>query len=316
MSWHVRPARLDDAELAEIAALVSVVTPDSPTSVEEIRWQEATYPGGGRFVAEEDDRLVGSASVGRIYMYPPEFPRLWFGIEVLAADRRRGIGSALLGAVSDHARAAGKTGLETLVSEARPEGIEFLEHRGFTEIERSKSVRLDLAGLEPPVVSRPDGIEVTTLADRPDLVVGVHRVAVAAFPDIPSADEPVSAGDLDEFRTRDVDRPGVPHDGFFVALDTATGEAVGYAALLFLPGRRDVAWHDMTAVLPAHRGRGIGLALKQATIRWAIEHGLSALETGNDVQNGPMRAINARLGYGPLPDTLEYSGPLVGASPA
>jgi GNAT superfamily N-acetyltransferase len=311
MSWQIRPMRMEDGELEAVAALVSAVTPDSPTSVEEIRWQEATYPGSGRFVATDGDRIVGTASVGRIYMYPPEFPRLWFGVEVDPDHRRQGIGSALLAAASEHARAAGKDGLETQVSEARPEAIEFLRHRGFVEIERAKSVRLDLTGLEPPVVAKPAGIELTTLGERPDLVMGVHEVAQLAFPDIPSADEPISAGDLAEFRARDVDRPGIPHDGFFVALDAASGQVVGYAALLFLPGRTDVAWHDMTAVRPEYRRRGIAVALKQASIAWAIEHRLTALETGNDVENEPMRAVNARLGYTPMPDTLEYSGPLL-----
>ena len=51
-------------------------------------------------------------------------------------------------------------------------------------------------------------------------------------------------------------------------------------------------------------------ALKRATIAWAIDHGLSALETGNDVDNAPMRAVNARLGYQPLPDELTMRGPL------
>jgi GNAT superfamily N-acetyltransferase len=136
-------------------------------------------------------------------------------------------------------------------------------------------------------------------------------VAELAFPDIPSADEPISAGGLAEFRARDVDRPGIPHDGFFVALDAASRQVVGYAALLFPPGRTDVAWHDMTAVRSEYRGRGIAVALKRASIAWAIEHGLTALETGNDVENAPMRAVNARLGYTPMPDTLEYSGPLL-----
>ncbi len=311
MSWTVRPATGDDAELAAIARVVARVTPESPTSVEEMRWAEATYPGGRRFVAEADGEIVGTASVGRVYMYPPDYPRFWFGIEVDEAQRGRGIGTALLGAVSGHARAAGKEGLETLASEAHPEGIAFLEHRGFTAVERSKSVRLELAGLELPAVAVPDGIELTTLAERPELVSGVHEVAVVAFPDIPSADEPISAGDLEEFRKRDVDRPGIPHAGFFVAVDAGTQQVVGYAALLYLPGQTDVAWHDMTAVLPSHRGRGIAVALKQATVRWAIEQGMRALETGNDEENAPMRAVNARLGYAPIPDLLAMTGPLV-----
>ncbi len=54
--------------------------------------------------------------------------------------------------------------------------------------------------------------------------------------------------------------------------------------------------------------------MKRATIGWAIANGLEALEAGNDVDNAPMRAINARLGYEPLPDTLVMRGPCSVAS--
>ena len=97
-----------------------------------------------------------------------------------------------------------------------------------------------------------------------------------------------------------------------MAVDDATGDAVAYASLLFVPGSTTVAWHDMTAVRRAFRGRGLATILKRATIAWAIDHGLEALETGNDVENAPMRAVNARLGYAPLPDELTMRGPLVG----
>ncbi len=66
----------------------------------------------------------------------------------------------------------------------------------------------------------------------------------------------------------------------------------------------------MTAVRRAWRGRGIAVALKRATIAWAIEHGLTALETGNDQENVAMRAVNGGLGYAPLPDEITMRGPL------
>jgi mycothiol synthase len=213
--------------------------------------------------------------------------------------------------VSDHARAAGKTGLQCRAWEHRPEGIAFLVNRGFRELERARMVSLDLAGLPLPVIAPPPGIGLTTLADRPDLVAGVHAVALEAFDDIPGGDTPMAAGDLAEFRARDVDRPGIPADAFMIAVDQASDEAVGYASLMFRPGSTTVAWHDMTAVRRTWRGRGIATALKLATIDWAIRNGLSALETGNDEDNAGMRAVNARLGYRPLPDELTMRGPLL-----
>ncbi len=309
-----QPARIrevvTEADLETLVTLTNVTTPDDPTSLEELRWSDATYPGTSRFLADIEGRAVGIATVGRIFMYPPGFPDLWATIVVAPEARRRGIGEALLVAVSERAGAAGKTGLQLRASEARPDGISFLEHRGFRVIERSKTVRLDLRGLDPPTIEAPAGVVLTTLADRPDLVPGVHAVALEAFADIPGGDTPDEPGDLPEFRARDVDRPGIPAGAFTVALDAASGAVVGYASLMFVPGSATVAWHDMTAVRRRWRGRGIATVLKRATVAWAIGHGLTDLETGNDEANGPMRAVNARLGYQPLPDEVFFRGPL------
>jgi GNAT superfamily N-acetyltransferase len=172
-----------------------------------------------------------------------------------------------------------------------------------------RQVRLDLRGLEAPPVVPPPGITLVTLAERPDLVPAVHAVAIETFPGMPTGGDPMDAGTLDEFVAREVERPDSPGDAFQVALDEASGEAVGYASLMFAPGSTTVAWHAMTAVRPAYRGRGIATALKRATIAWAIGHGLESLETGNDVHNAPMRAVNAALGYEPMPDLIGLQGP-------
>lgn len=311
MAVTLRVATGDDADLGAIAGIVNAVSPDDPTSIEELRWADQTYPGGARILAESGGRSVGVATVGRIYVLPPEFDGLWATVDVLPEARRQGIGSALLAAVSERAGSAGKSALHVPASEARPEGIEFLGRRGFTEYERTKAVQLPLPGLAPLPVEPPAGVLLTSLAERPDLVAGVHAVACEAFADIPGGDEPMAAGDLAEFRARDVDRPSIPQGGFIVATEASTGQVIGYASLILGPdsGRR-MAWHDMTAVLRAWRGRGLAAALKRATIRWAIDNGLDALETGNDTDNAAMRAVNARLGYQPLPDLLTMRGPL------
>ena len=300
-----------DRDLERFVGLVNAITPDDPTSLEDARWSDETYPGGTRLLAEVDGRAVGVAVVGRIYSQGPDYPDGWGYVAVEATARRHGVGSALLQRISDLARAAGKHGLQGRVSEDRPEAIAFLERRGFVEDERSKTVRLDLAGMAPPEVAMPSGTVLTDLAARPDLVDGVHAVALETFPDIPWTDEPMAVGDLAEFRARDVDRPGILPEAFMVALDEATGDVVGYASLMLMPGSTTVAWHDMTAVRRAWRGRGLATALKRATIRWAIEHGLATLDTGNDEHNASMRAVNARLGYRPLPDEIFVRGPLL-----
>lgn len=305
--------RVEDDDAAGRRAfveLVNAVTPESPTTPEELAWADATYPGGARFLVVERGRSVGCASVGRIYMYEPGFDHFWFRVQVLPDARRRGHGTRLWRACSAVARAAGKVGLQTDVSERHADGVAFLEHHGFEAIERMKMVQLDLRGLPPPAVDVPAGFAITTLAARPDLERGVHAIAVETYPDIPSADEPVAAGTFEAFVARDVRRDGIPPDGLMIAVDTATGEVAGWASLLFVPGSSTMAWHDMTAVGHRWRGRGLATALKRATIGWAIANGLEVLETGNDDENAAMRAVNAKLGYRPIPDQLAFRGPL------
>jgi GNAT superfamily N-acetyltransferase len=308
---RIRRATMSDADLSAVTSVVNSVTPERGTGPVEMRWSAETYPGGARFLAEAPDgRAVGTASVGRIYVHPPEYDGYWVEISVLPELRRRGVGQALLRAVSEVARAAGKTALHVPASDGRPEGIDFLTKRGFSEFERSKAVRLDLHGHLPPPVAPPTGVRIVTLASRPDLVPALHAVAVEALPDIPGG-EPMAAGDLAEFRARDIDRPRMPWDGFFVALDDE-GEVLGYASVLVAAARPAVAYHDLTAVRRASRGRGIAGALKRAIIDWAISAGLEALEASNDEVNLPMRAINRRLGYRPLRDGLILRGPVFG----
>lgn len=308
---RIRRAAMSDADLSAVTSIVNTVTPERGTGPVEMRWSAETYPGGARFLAEAlDGRPVGTASVGRIYVHPPDYDGYWAEIAVLPEVRRQGLGEDLLAAVSEVARAAGKTTLHVPASDGRPEGIDFLTKRGFTELERSKSVRLDLRRHAPPPVAPPRGVRIVTLASRLDLVPALHAVAIEALPDIPGG-EPMAAGDLAEFRARDIDRPGMPWDGFFVALDRE-GDVLGYASVRLAPARPAVAYHDLTAVLRAARGRGIASALKRAIIGWATAAGLEALEADNDEVNLPMRAINRRLGYRPLPDGLILRGPAFG----
>jgi len=112
VTWTIRRIGDDEADITAVVALVTEVSPDDPTSLEEIRWSDATYPGTGRFLAELDGRVVGAATVGRIYMRPPDFDGLWATIDVLPEARRRGIGGGLYHAIAAHARTAhGRDGI-------------------------------------------------------------------------------------------------------------------------------------------------------------------------------------------------------------
>jgi GNAT superfamily N-acetyltransferase len=309
----VRRIPLDDeAGLTAYVRIRNGVAPEAADSLEQVAWAETTYPGQGAWflATDEEGAVIGTASTGRIWMHPQAYERYWIGIWVVPEARGRGAGQALYEACSDAAREAGKTGFQTELSEVHVDGLRFAKRRGFVVTDRNKMVRLDLGGLEPPEPAAPPGIRIVSLAERPDLVRAIHAAAIETFPDIPSDDEQVDAADYEAFVARDVERTGIPLDAFMVAVDDASGEVAGYASLMLDAGDPLLAYHDMTAVRRAYRGRGIATALKRATIAWAVEHGLRALETGNDERNAPMRAVNAHLGYRPVPDWLGLQGPL------
>ena len=234
-------------------------------------------------------------------------------LSVLPEYRGRGVGSALLEAISGVALASGKQELYGRTTADRPEVIRFLLRRGFREVERMKVVRLDLTGSVPPAVEPPPGITITSLEARPELADALYDVAVEALPDIPG-DGRMDTGTREEFRARDVDRGNMPRGGYAVAVDDAGGLVVGYSNLMLVANNPGLAWHGMTAVRRAWRGRGIAGALKRATIAWGAANGLTAIETANDVANLPMRAVNRRLGYRPMPDEVYFRGPAVQAA--
>jgi predicted GNAT family N-acyltransferase len=94
----------------------------------------------------------------------------------------------------------------------------------------------------------------------------------------------------------------------FIAL--AGDEVVGYAKLSLTAAQPTVAFHDITGVKRAWRGRCVASALKRAEIAWAKWNGYERLSTMNEERNEPIRRLNARLGYRPAPGEIYLEGPL------
>ena len=85
----------------------------------------------------------------------------------------------------------------------------------------------------------------------------------------------------------------------------SAGEPVSYAALSVDPGTRR-GRNEGTATDAAHRGRGLATLAKLAQLRWAAANGIDRVVTDNDERNGPMLAINRRLGYEPFTERRGY----------
>ena len=76
------------------------------------------------------------------------------------------------------------------------------------------------------------------------------------------------------------------------------GEVVGHTQLLF-PAESDEVYQWDTLVLPTHRGHGLGLALKVATMQEAADllDGRRRITTYNAAGNEPMIRVNEALGF-------------------
>ena len=256
------------------------------------------------FLVREDGVILGSG-VGAIFAYRAR--RVDALITVLAGKRRRGAGTALYEAISRWASERGARELGVSVSGNDPESLSFARRRGFTEERREVGLVLSLAGISPPQVQLPAGIEIVTWAQRPELARGMYEVDLEAHPDIPGFED-VAVEPFEDWMAHHMQRPTDSPKATFIAL--AGEEVVGLAKLsLTAP---TAAGHSMTVVKRAWRGRGIAGALKATEINWALANGYTELHTSNEERNAPIKRLNARLGYRPGIGRIHLVGPIIG----
>ena len=177
---------------------------------------------------------------------------------------------------------------------------------------RNSLLVLDLDSVEARAVDPPRGIEIVTWAERPELARGVYAVACEAYPDIPGNEEDEMPA-FERWLSDDMQGGGDRPEATFAAL--AGDEVVGYAKFSLSQARPDVAFHDITAVKRAWRGRGVAGALKRAEIAWAKRRGYARLETQNEVRNAAIRRLNERHGYRLEPGVVVLRGPADVAAP-
>ena len=296
--------RLSNQEIELWVELRNAVDPQLPVTAEGVRngiEHEATL---AHFLGYLGRRAVGAA----LCLEPGDLRHTnvavaFFG--VVAEERRRGVGTALRRACSEHARALGKATLQVDLWEDELDGLRFLERRGFVEVERFARVRLDLAAARLPDTPVPVGIEIVPLDRCLDLAPQLFEVAREAATDMPSAD-PIEFT-YEDWYGWEIRRETLRHDLGRVAL--ADGEPVGFGSISVV-GDSCEGWNSITAVRRSWRRRGVATAIKRAQIEAAKAAGLTSLTTFSEKRNIPMRTLNERLGYQPLPDQLRLRGPL------
>ncbi len=282
----------------------NAVWPHDAVTMDEVRSFKASVVAHVDYLALLDRSAVGSA-VGVVL--PQRTDRVFTLVTVLPERRRRGVGSALYAAVSAWTVGRGLRELEAPVLDSDPESLAFAQARGFVEERRELGVVLQLSGIDPPPVEPPDGVEIVTWAQRPELARGLYEVACEALPDIPGSEED-AAEPFEDWLAHDMQGAGDRPDATFVAV--AGDEVVGYAKFSLTAAQPTTAHHDLSGVKRAWRGRGIARALKAAQINWALANGYRELHTRNEQRNEPIRRLNAQFGYRPGVGRIYLVGPL------
>jgi GNAT superfamily N-acetyltransferase len=302
---EVRPIRDDEEEQLSLDVYNAVWPLDSVTLVESRSFLERTIDHVD-LLARLDGVLAGSATVARL----PSRPDVGFAlVTVLPEQRGRGVGSALYETASNWLAERGIAELDAVVPEDDEASLDWARRRSFREVERNSHLVLELRDHEPQPVEAPQGIEIVTWAERPEVAHGLYEVACEAFPDIPGGEDELMEP-YEDWLAHHMQRAGDLPETTFVAL--ADGEVVGYAKLTLSGARPRDAGHEMTAVRRAWRGRGIAGALKRAQIAWAKRAGYERLMTQNEVRNEPIRRLNEQLGYRTAPGRVYLRGPLSG----
>ncbi|HEU4727585.1 MAG TPA: GNAT family N-acetyltransferase [Kofleriaceae bacterium] len=254
----VQIAALDRAALAEVTGVLAAAC----------RFDRAAEVA--------DEKVFGDGPAG-----PPQPLGAWDGdalvgvaaiagdrVRVLAvtpAARRRGVGSALLSACIEAARAAGASTLRTLdqpgnylapgIDERNAEAIGWLERRGFRRLPEPRvDVLIDVRG--NPRVSAERAGELAAAAAERGYEVRRARPGEPALLDAVAA-EFGGAWPFELARALDFDPPAVHvalRDGAYAAFAAHDGN------------NRGLGWFGPTGTWPAHRGNGLGEALLVACL--------------------------------------------------
>ncbi|GAA2612721.1 MULTISPECIES: GNAT family N-acetyltransferase [Streptomyces] len=304
-----------DAWVAVLAAARAADLPQGPPPARtEVAGRLRVTPVRGRAALWAAD---GGAGVAALLLFTDEANAHTAFLDVLAVHpdaRRRGLGRALWEQVRAELLAHGRTSVSTLVDLGGP-GQAFAQSLGFVNV-------LPMAWYEQDVTRRPraaagaphpvaPGYELRAWHGlAPDDWAAPLATAHGAMQDAPVGDvdekaEPWTPQRLHATQQLILDRGG---EITTVAAVTARGEVAAYTELVLPDPAGPRALQYDTVVVPAHRGHGLGRAVKLHMLELARHRypALRRIATTVADENTPMRAVNESLGYRPARPAAYY----------
>ncbi|MER6392870.1 GNAT family N-acetyltransferase [Streptomyces sp. NPDC001523] len=213
--------------------------------------------------------------------------------------RRRGVGTALWERVRAELLARDRTSISALVDLEGP-GRAFAESLGFENVLRMAWYVQDVA--IPAATPATPGYELLCWPGIvPDAWAPALAVAHGAMEDAPSGDVDEQTMTWTAERVRAAQRLVLERGGDLttVAAVTPAGEVAAYTVLVRTDPTGPRALQYDTVVVSAHRGHGLGRAVKLRMLAETAARHPDLRQIGTTVadENGPMRAVNESLGY-------------------
>lgn len=260
------------------------------------------------------EEAVATATL-RLFREPARSHLAEVDMTVHPAHRRLGTGSRLLSTVTEAAAGAGCRSMVTEVMAGTPaEG--FLATRDFVPVLRLTWLRLGLAEVPDRIWKLPEvphpGYRLTYWEGAvPDDLAETFARAKQGMNDMPTGGVDFGEVHWDVARVREAAEV-VARRGerllTVAAVAEADGSVAGYTELVLPAEGSSRAQQYDTAVLPAHRGHGLGLWVKAEMLGLVRARftGISEVQTDNADDNRHMLAVNTQLGFRPLRRTVEY----------
>lgn len=250
--------------------------------------------------SDSDGNPVGSAYL-LLHLNPSHAHLAELELAVHPSERRRGVGTRLLASAI---AAAQERGVRDVVVDADVDsaGDRFLAARGLEIGLTLQFTRLALADFLPTAVEQVPGYRLVSWSGVvPEEWAQTFTEARAAMADAPVGAIDYGPDEWDLERTKSVAQVIVARGDHLrtIAVVDDGGRIVGFTELVVAGDGKGDGQHYGTAVLRAHRGRGLARWLKAEAIRQAREDhpDLAGLLTDMVDTNVAMRRVNEDLGY-------------------
>lgn len=278
---------IEEAAARDHAAMLALATQrcpfEDPAFLATVVQDPAYVEGKRMFVARDGTSLMGWGVTG----HPRPMPSHWRAMRVMVAEEyaARGVGGALHQQLRD---VVGSTGVElrSAAFDDDPRSLEIAHHWGFAVVQHSITSRLELDA-RLPAPSLPDDVT-------------VEDCSALDLPDIPAVEAMLDASQTNPERAQ-----FVMDLAFLRGFVTDQERPLG--SLLRVAGRpAAISWGTIgdhkahiiyTGVDAAHRGRGLGVLVKQHIHLLARDQGATVCRTDNEEHNTGIRHVNKTMGY-------------------